>query len=705
MSAISLIIKVEVEELLKVALQDGNKDCGVCCLLSIIRYYGGDVSKEYLRELTGTTKTGVSFYQLLEAATFLGFSCEGVKGEISFLDHSRLPCIAHIIYQKKYQHFVVIYELDVNKREIVLMDPAKGKVILPFSEFIMLSSGYFLYLTPIKTLPVFYEKKTLSLFIRHFCKCYKLYFFLVLVSSIICLWCELIIAFHFQYLFDYAITYSVFSFALKFSFFLSLFYLNLLCFNYLKNFLLTKISLIFDKELIFYVYKQILLLPYLFFKNRTLGEVLERLQDVIKVKNFILRLFSSFIIKFFFFVVFLWLLFKVHWLFVVLLFCYIFLSLCFSFSLFKIKKKRQKKILSKWDFIQSLLVETFQNVDTVKGLHLEYLFLEQFHNEYDNFLVKNYNLEKVLLLENHVKQILFYVILITFYIIGSYMLIYNHLTIGEFFVCQYIFNYLTKYCDEFFSFLFESYQIPLLISRVQDLFSLSRENFDGGSYYQFMQLSGNIVFSHLSFSYSSRNLFSDFSFVIYSGQKVLLTGKSGSGKSSLVKILMRYLDVPYGMVKIGDFDINHIHLDVLRQRISYVTGEELLFSNTLLYNIILNRDVDKEKVKEICRLILLDDLIEKLPLGYHSIVEENGFNFSSGERQKILLARALIKNSDIYIFDEAFHQIDMEQEKIILKNIFSYLDGKTIIVISHRLQHLELYDKKYRLEKGLLNEF
>lgn len=690
---------------MKVALQDGNKDCGVCCLLSIVRYYGGDVSKEYLRELTGTTKTGVSFYQLLEAATFLGFSCEGVKGEISFLDHSRLPCIAHIIYQKKYQHFVVIYELDANKKEIVLMDPAKGKVTLSFSEFIMLSSGYFLYLTPTKTLPVFYEKKTLSFFIRHFCKCYRLYFFLILTSSVICLCCELIIAFHFQYLFDYAVTYSVFSFVLQFSFFLSLFYLNLLCFTYLKNIILTKISLIFDKELIFYVYKQILLLPYLFFKNRTLGEVLERLQDVIKVKNFILRLFSSFIIKFFFFIVFLWLLFKVHWLFVILLFCYIFLSFCFSFSLFKIKKKRQKRILSKWDFIQSLLVETFQNVDTVKGLHLEYLFLEQFHNEYDNFLTKNYNLEKVLLLEEHIKQCLFYIILIIFYAIASYMLIDKNLSIAEFFVCQHIFNYLTKYCDEFLSFFFESYQIPLLISRVQDLFSLSRENFDGGSYYQFMQLSGNIVFSHLSFSYSSRSLFSDFSFTIYSGQKILLTGKSGSGKSSLFKILMRYLEVPYGMVKVGEFDINHIHLDILRERMSYVTGSELLFSNTFLYNITLNRDIDKEKVEEVCSLTLLDDLIEKLPLGYHSIVEENGFNFSSGERQKILLARALIKNSDIYIFDEAFHQIDMEQEEIILKNIFSYLEGKTIIVISHRLQHLELYDKKYRLEKGSLYEF
>lgn len=127
-----LIIKMEVEELLKVILQDGNKDCGVCCLLSIIQYYGGDVSREYLRELTGTTKSGVSFYQLLEAASSLGFSCEGVKGDLAFLDISKLPCIAHITYQKKYQHFVVVYEMNKAKKEIILMDPAKGKVILSY---------------------------------------------------------------------------------------------------------------------------------------------------------------------------------------------------------------------------------------------------------------------------------------------------------------------------------------------------------------------------------------------------------------------------------------------------------------------------------------------------------------------------------------------------------------------------------------------
>ena len=118
-----------------------------------------------------------------------------------------------------------------------------------------------------------------------------------------------------------------------------------------------------------------------------------------------------------------------------------------------------------------------------------------------------------------------------------------------------------------------------------------------------------------------------------------------------------------------------------------------------------DQKIDDDSVKKVCSLVQLDSLIAKLPLGYQSMIEENGFNFSRGERQKILLARALLKNSDIYIFDEAFHQIDIEQEGIILKNIFSYLNGKTVIVISHRLQHLELYDKKYRLEKGCVHEF
>ena len=699
-----LIIKMEVEELLKIVLQDGNKDCGVCSLLSIIRHYGGDVSREYLRQLTGTSKSGVSFYQLLEAASNLGFSCEGVKGEVNYLDSTRLPCIAHIIYQKKYQHFVVIYQIDFSKEEVTIMDPAKGRVVISISQFKLLSSGYFLYLMPVKTLPVFYERKTLLLFIKKFCYHYRFYLFLISLITAVILICQIITAFHFQYLFDYAISFSIYDSIFLLSFFLTFFYLIKIFFQILKDFILIKLSSIFDEHLLTYIYKQILLLPYLFFKNRTLGEVLERIQDVIKVKNFLLQVFSNGFTDLLFLIVFYFLLCRIHWKLSLVFLGYFFISIFIGLFFQQSKKKLQKKVLSKSDYIQSFLIESFQNVDTVKGLHLEYDFLSQFEVEYQKYLHRTYSLEKSLLKEQTLKQILYYGMYILFLGFAAYFIIHKELVITEFFIYQHIFYQLIGCGERLLNFFFDSYQIPLAVARIHDLFTLIDENFDGGTYYQLSTVQGEIVFSHLFFSYTSRPLFSDFSLTIPYGQKVLFTGESGGGKSSLVKMIMRYIDIPYGMLRIGSIDINHFHLDLLRNRISYVTGGELLFSNTLYYNITLNREVDRETVDEIVKLVHLDSVVEKFPQGYQTMVEENGFNFSGGERQRILLARALIKNSDIYIFDEAFHQIDIELEGCILKNIFSYLKDKTVIVISHRLQHLEFYDVRYRLEKGTVYE-
>ena len=144
---------------MKIVLQDGIKDCGVCSLLSIIRYYGGDVSKEYLRELTNTTKSGVSAYKLLEGAEKIGFTGYGVNGDLENIDKNNLPCLAHLIINKSYQHFVVIYDIDLYHKKILIMDPAKGKKLLSFSEFRLLSSGNFIYLKPTKKLPIFsYDK-------------------------------------------------------------------------------------------------------------------------------------------------------------------------------------------------------------------------------------------------------------------------------------------------------------------------------------------------------------------------------------------------------------------------------------------------------------------------------------------------------------------------------------------------------------------
>ena len=166
---------------------------------------------------------------------------------------------------------------------------------------------------------------------------------------------------------------------------------------------------------------------------------------------------------------------------------------------------------------------------------------------------------------------------------------------------------------------------------------------------------------------------------------------------------MRYLEVPFGCVKINNIDINHYHLDILRNRITYVSQQEFLFTDTLYNNVTLYKDYDKEKVLNALKLMLVDEFIEK-DVSYNKLVEENGFNFSGGERQRIILSRSLLKDSDIYIFDEALSQIDIERERKIIKNIFKYLKDKVVIIISHRYDNKDLFNRIFEIKDGKLNE-
>ena len=248
---------------MKVVLQDGIKDCGVCCLLSIIKYYGGSVSKEYLRELTNTTKEGVSLYNLQEGAKKLGFDAVALSGKIEDIEVNNLPCIAHIIVNKSYKHFIVIYQINKEKQLLTLMDPAKGKKTISFKEFNLLSSSSFLFLKPIKKLPIINSKniiyKNILLLIKNNKKILICIVFLMLSYFFI----NIITSFHFKYLLEYSINYNISNNVYIISYIMVYFYLlkniNIL----LKNILLNKWTSIFDQETTSLTYNQLLLLPYL----------------------------------------------------------------------------------------------------------------------------------------------------------------------------------------------------------------------------------------------------------------------------------------------------------------------------------------------------------------------------------------------------------------------------------------------------------
>ena len=169
-------------------------------------------------------------------------------------------------------------------------------------------------------------------------------------------------------------------------------------------------------------------------------------------------------------------------------------------------------------------------------------------------------------------------------------------------------------------------------------------------------------------------------------------------------MLLRYIETDFNKIKISNIDINHYHLQNIRTNITYVTNNEYLFNDTIKNNICLYQEYPEEEINKVCNICLVDDIIKKNEANILANIEENGFNLSNGERQRIILARSLLKKTNIYIFDEALAQIDINREKQILKNIFDYLKDKTIIIISHRNNNKKLFDRIVKLDQGKIHE-
>lgn len=685
---------------MKVVLQDGMKDCGVCSLLSIIKYYNGNISKEYLREITNTTKNGVSAYNLIKAGEKIGFNSFALKGELEEIDLSNLPCIAHVIISKTYQHFVVIYEIDFSSNKIVIMDPAKGKRMLSLAEFKLMSSNNYLFFIPNKKLPVLMDNKIIKNTIKEFSNNDKKSIILVIFLTIIYFIFNILSAFHFKYLLDFSIEYKVSDNIPLISFIILSVYLIKESSYILKNILLLKYSSLLDYVITTKIYKQLILLPYLYYKNRTTGEILSRVKDISVIKNYVISIFTVFSVDIISCIVFIILLFNINKS-LTIFSCVLFIILIIINLLFKkINNKNLRKYYRKEEKLNSYLIESLSSMEVIKGMHVEKLTLDKLKIKYQSFLESIYSLsvhqELFSFIKRNINNI-FQIIVLGF---GSFYVISDKLSLSSLIIYQSILSFLLGSINNVVSLLYDYTNYKLSKERIEDLFNIKKENFIGGNYYSNLSLTGKIIYKNLSYSINNRIILNNINTIINPKDKVFLCGPSGSGKSTFVKILMRYLDVDFGKVKINNIDINHYHLDILRNKITYVSQQEFLFTDTLYNNITLHKDYTDEKISEVLKLMLVDEFIDNS----NKIVEENGFNFSGGERQRIILARTLLKESDIYIFDEALSQIDIDRERKILKNMFKYLKNKIIIVISHRYGNKDLFNRILEIKNGKLNE-
>ena len=242
------------------------------------------------------------------------------------------------------------------------------------------------------------------------------------------------------------------------------------------------------------------------------------------------------------------------------------------------------------------------------------------------------------------------------------------------------------------------YIITFIIYNISKI-GITYENKESGIVNKFS--TGDIKFNNVKFSFNDRDyIIKNIDFNIKKNSKVMIVGKSGSGKSTLFKLLMKYYNTTNNKIFINNIDINNYSKEVLRNNILYLNQNEILFSDTLYNNLIFDNS-NSSNLLEISKMCYVDKLVDN-NLGFNMLIEENGFNLSGGEKQRIMLARALLKKFEILIIDEGLNQIDIDLERKILKNIFKKFKNKTIIVISHRLDNLDLFDNLIEIEKGVV---
>ncbi len=676
-------------------IQDGQKECGCACLLSIIRYYGGNVSINRLLELTNTTKDGTNFYDITMAAQEIGLSAKGYKvDKISEIYKISKPFISQIIIDN-YKHFVVVYEI---KNEIItIMDPAKGMVKSKIAEFNKLWTNYILILRPYKQMPFYHENNFLSKVLKQVIKDNKNIITSLVAITFMTTIFTTIYGFYFKIIIDHYQTANKLTLLCITIVFTVILIIKILM-EYLRNNLLIKLNKIIDSSLINTAIKKIIYLPYSYYKNKTTGEVIARINDLFFLKHIITKIVITIFLDLVLAIFIMGLLLKINHKMTYLLF--IIITIYFLIFIFIKPRiiKTTKAIQISNAKVNSLLTETIGSYATIKGLAIEDIFTDKVLTTYQNSIDNNINLTKINNKSNLYKNLSEGIILFLLIYFGIENVINQNITLGTFFTYNTLLFYFITPIRNALDFYQECYYAKNSLNRVNNLLNYKYESLDKT---ESKVIQGDIRLNKLSFGYQTNKLIlKDITLHIEAKSRILILGKSGSGKSTILKLIYRYYESPANQIFIDNQDIMTYPLAMIRNSITYVSQNEMLYTDTLKNNIVLNRNISEDDFNTVCKLTYVNDIVKDNCAFYNIPLEENGANLSGGERQRIILARSLLKPAKIILIDEGLNQVDINLEHKILTNIFNYYQDKTFIIISHRKSNFNLYDNCYKLVNG-----
>jgi len=694
--------------------QYDEMDCGPTCLRIIARYYGKSFSLEHLRSLCHTTRSGSSLLGISEAAEKLGFRTLGAKVSFSDLQTEDLfPCIGYW----HQHHFIVIYRIRRNK--VYVSDPAYGLITYSIPEFMKGWSqdgrhGIIMNISPTPLFQqteedtVYSSKRGLRLLTGYLFRYRQLLaqvFAGLAVGSIL----QLAFPFLTQNIVDIGIRQRNLSFIYVMLLAQLAIFFGRSTVDVLRGFILTHLSARINISLLTDFYIKLMNLPLGFFDIKMTGDILQRIADHQRVEKFLttgtLNVLFSLINLLVFGIVLA--VYNLH-------ICYIFLvgSLLYFLWISYFMKKRA--VLDYKRFNQ-LIINQEKNLEMIYGMQEIKL-----HNaerkkrwQWETLQVKLFriNLSGMTLeqlqttgssLINELKNIF-----IAF--MAARLVLDGHISLGIMLSISYITGQLNAPIVQLLEFLQSFQDAKLSIARINEIHAKPDESPAGREEVTAVPEEGDLVIRNLSFKYDGGQLspyvLKDISLTIPRNKVTAIVGASGSGKSTLLKLMLKFYEPAAGEITVGNVPLKNIAHSAWRNHCGTVMQEGYIFSDTISNNIAVGEEVlNRRRVTRAARIANIHDHIQQLPLQYNTKIGANGMGLSTGQKQRILIARAVHKDPDFLFFDEATSALDANNEKVIMEHLNAFFEGRTVVIIAHRLSTVRNADQIIVLEKGKIAE-
>ena len=717
--------------------QHDTTDCAAACLAMVCLHYKKEVTITRLRDMMGTDLKGTNLVGLQKAANELGFTTAAVRVDReNFLSDFSLPCIAQVITDQGLAHFVVVFkkttikddgarrkhmlqDAESRKEEeekgkkhkckdyVIIGDPGTELKKISLDEFYKNFTGVLLLLNPTSEFKGGKIEKggMMKRYINLLLPQKKLFFYAIL-SSIITTILGIASSMFNKILMDEVLPYGLNSLLVTLILVFSVVSITSTLIGFVRQWVLIHLSIKIDIPLMLGYFGHIFNLPMKFFATRKTGDITTRYSDANTIKSIFTSIALSLVMDISMAVITGIILFRMN----AMLFSISLFMALVSILLVLVYKQPYKKIneesMAQSAALNSQMIESLRGIETVKCNANEQTELDNLEREYMKSLKISLRSSRISTTQGLISSFIStgFSMLTTY--VGITQVLNGQLTLGGYMAFSTLSGYFTSPVSELIGMQMSIQEASISMKRLTEIMDYESEQDDTREYTEMESMEGDIEFKDVTFRYGNRTPALDhISFTIPQGKKVALVGSSGSGKSTITKLLLKYYEPESGTISVNGVDLDEYSNASVRRCISYVPQNVELFSKTIFENIRISRpEATLDQVREAAKKADAHEFIRKLPLQYNTYLEEAGNGLSGGEKQRIALARAFLKDSSLYIFDESTSSLDFGTENTIFDMIYNQLADRSMLIVAHRLSTIRDCDLILVMDHGEIVE-